>query len=250
MKRFKDFIFVSFLLHFLLVLLFSLVPGLHLPFLDPEKIVWVDLAKDNYEIVDILPPEKEEKPDESQFLGLYDSRVKEETIGPSELRPLPDEPASAQPKKEQKKSKQKSDETALKVPSPDAPRSKPNDIFSSAFPEDFYPDFKKGNHTYLNVLRFPDVQYFVRLKRAFKMTFNPSAGLREAYYQNRVTHGKVEATLGVTVDAKGNLAELFVFQGSGIEAYDQEVLRTVRASSPFSTPPDKLLDPNKLLRMS
>ena len=121
---------------------------------------------------------------------------------------------------------------------------------SSALPDDFYPDYKKGSRTYLNVLRHPDIQYFVLLKRVFKTTFDPIGALRAAFTNNQITRGSVETVLGVTLDAKGNLAELFVFKSSGISEYDQETLRTIRASAPFSTPPQKLLDAEGVIRMS
>jgi len=65
-----------------------------------------------------------------------------------------------------------------------------------------------------------------------------------------VTRGSVDVVLGVSVNKGGELAELFVFRSSGIPAYDEEALRTVRASSPFASPPDKFLAKDGLLRMS
>ena len=60
----------------------------------------------------------------------------------------------------------------------------------------------------------------------------------------------VDVVLGVSVDGTGNLRELFVFRSSSISSYDREAMRTVRSSSPFSTPPDKFMDDDGLLRMS
>ena len=119
-----------------------------------------------------------------------------------------------------------------------------------SFAEDFYPDFKKGTHTYLNILRFPEVQYFVVLKRIFKTTWNPLSPLRELAFNNQISRGNLEVVLGVSVDGKGNLTEAFVFRSSGIPKYDAEALRTIRASSPFSSPPNKFLAKDGLLRMS
>ncbi|MFA5812820.1 MAG: energy transducer TonB, partial [bacterium] len=116
--------------------------------------------------------------------------------------------------------------------------------------DDFYPDFRRGARTYLNVLRYPEVEYFVRLKRAFKMTFNPEPSLREHFSQNLITRGSIDVVLGVSVDKMGNLTELFVFRGSGVPTYDKEALRTVRASSPFAQPPSKFTDDDGMLRMS
>ncbi len=117
-------------------------------------------------------------------------------------------------------------------------------------PEDFYPDYKVGPHTYLNVLRFPNVQYFVRLKRIFKMTFNPIPILRNFAIARQVSRGHVEVVLGVVIDGGGRLARLFVIRGSGFREYDGEALRTVRDSSPFAKPPSNILGPDGQLRMS
>jgi TonB family protein len=60
----------------------------------------------------------------------------------------------------------------------------------------------------------------------------------------------VDVVLGVSVDRAGALAETFVFKSSGIPTYDEEALRTVRASAPFSSPPEKFLENDGVLRMS
>ena len=117
-------------------------------------------------------------------------------------------------------------------------------------PEDFFPDYKIGDHTYLNVLRFPNVQYFVRLKRIFKTTFNPVPVLRNYVMTNQVSRGTVEVVLGVEVDGGGRLARLFIINSSGLQGYDQEAVRTVRDSAPFAKVPDNLKDEDGILRMS
>ena len=116
--------------------------------------------------------------------------------------------------------------------------------------EDFFPDYKVGSHTYLNVQAHPDVGYFVRLKKVFRTTFNPVPALSSYFATNRVARGRVEVVVAITVDAKGNLEELFVVQDSGIRNYNDEVLRTVRDSSPFAAPPQKLLADDFKLRMA
>lgn len=118
------------------------------------------------------------------------------------------------------------------------------------FVHDFMPNLKIGDKTYLNAMAFPDVQYFTRLKRIFRMRFNPAPPLRSYFAGNRVITGSVNVTMAVTVSAKGQLQDLFIVQSSGIPAYDEEALRTVRESSPFSAVPDKILDKDGVLRMT
>ena len=234
MKRLRFYLLLSLLLHFLTLLLLR-IPDRRLPENLLAEPIWIDIQKGKYEVVDIEPPAREERPEEAQFLGLYDSRTKEQKVAVTPLSP---------PKSEKQRVREDKSTDLAAV-------QRPMDLGSeNLIPEDYYPDFRHGQHTYLNVLRFPDIQYFVRLKRAFKLTFNPLSPLREAYFHNRIARGKIETVLGLSIDAQGNLAELFVFRESGLETYDQEALRTIRASAPFSAPPAKLLDKEGMLRMS
>lgn len=115
--------------------------------------------------------------------------------------------------------------------------------------EDYYPNYSFGAHTYVNVLRYPDVEYFVRLKRAFKQTWNPFPAVQQYFSGGVARQNSIAVVLAVSVDPGGNMSELFVLKSSGSGYYDEEALRTVRANAPFSAPPATLLKEN-LLRMS
>ncbi|MDO8527303.1 MAG: TonB C-terminal domain-containing protein [Deltaproteobacteria bacterium] len=261
-KRYLPYIIISLLIHFLALVAFNVwrMPD----FANAEVAeapIWVDLKNQKFEIADIEPPAKEEKPVDSRFLGMYDSATPEEQVaqwqGKAKQQGTNGKPKSAEQKQNAKK-RENTPKDLLKFDKgifaskeqSSTPKNFDDGTPGDALPEDFYPDFKRGNHTYLNVYRFPDIQYFVRLKRVFKMTFDPVPSLRSAYASNQITRGTVETVLGVSVDAKGTLAEIFIFRTSGIDSYDQESLRTIRASAPFSAPPGKLLDKEGLLRMS
>lgn len=207
-------------------------------------------------LADITPPKQQVKPKKADYIGLYDSSVKQEQVART-----PPNPGTAQksakpqelPKQEEKPQKQESlaslyamkKEQAKKREDTASPSSRIGEL-----PEDFFPDYKIGKHTYLNVLRFPNVQYFVRLKRIFKTTFNPVPVLRSYYYSNQVSRGTVEVVLGVVVDGSGRLAKLFIINSSGLQGYDQEAVRTVRDSAPFAKVPDNLKGEDGMLRMS
>ena len=241
------FILASFLGHILLIALLAheVVP----PALQ-DQIVEVFQIEEPYQIADIAKPKVELRPKKAKFLGMYDSQVKRETVA-SGLRSRKRGRGRAT-REGRARSKERSDKL-LTFDRSIFDRKRPaweTEGGGSSVPEDFYPHFRRGPHTYLNVLRYPDVEYFVRLKRAFKITFSPESALRSYFAVNRVTRGSVDVVLGVSVDRTGELAELFLFRSSGIAAYDQEAMRTVRASSPFSTPPKKFLDDDGLLRMS
>ena len=236
--------------------------------------------KDNMRIADISEPEVQERPKKAKFVGMYDSVVPKETVGTGAVGPrgtkTKGEAKAKAKKKAQAKTKTKTksksksktkdklynfddDMFAMNDPSPPADKpvtpalpTKPlkgSISIGDASSGDFFPDIKRGNHTYLNVLRYPGVSYFVRLKRVFRTTFDPVPALRAYFSANRVARGSVDVVLAVSVNGQGNLAELFILRSSGIPSYDREAMRTVRASSPFARPPDKFLTDDGKLRM-
>ena len=253
LRQFLPYILLSLLLHILAVIFFKAPEFDPSKNMEAESPIWIDLKNNKYEIADIAKPKVEERSEDPRFLGMYDTKAKEQQVAARQGRR--EERTENGERKTEKQAFEKKEKSDSGIVAMREPREKPRLSFDEgspgeAPPDDFYPDFKKGERTYLNVLRFPEVAYFVRLKRAFKLTFDPYSPLREAYYANQITRGSIETVLGVSVDAKGNLSELFVFRPSGIESYDREALRTIKASSPFSAPPGKLLDKDGLVRMS
>jgi TonB family protein len=96
----------------------------------------------------------------------------------------------------------------------------------------------------------PNVQYFTQLKRIFRMSFSPERPLIAHFRYNRVVVGTVNVTMAMEVGSSGNLNKLFVVKSSGIPGYDEEALRTVRASSPFAAPPQAIMGKDGVLRMT
>lgn len=267
------FILASIIIH---ALLFTLVPQIvkSSPSFkeDPIEVFAVsDMPKSEnmpHRIADIEKPQVEQRPDSAKFLGMYDSKVPDETVGifrPGKTKIGGDTQGKFSPPKIKKdvggtkaatKNISKGDLFAFNKDIFDDTResaakseSKLSGNGDNAL-NDYYPDFRRGANTYLNVLRYPGVEYFVRLKHAFKIAFNPEPSLMEHFSRNLVTRGSIDVVLGVTVGRSGELSELFVFRTSGIPSYDQEALRTVRASSPFSSPPEKFLSKDGALHMS
>lgn len=107
--------------------------------------------------------------------------------------------------------------------------------------DDFLPDYQYGDHTYVNIFRHPDVEYFVMLKRIFRQTWNPIPSVQYSAASGYPLTLPLQVVLAVSVSPQGSLSELFILKKSGMPAYDEEALRTIRASSPFSSPPAKLL---------
>ncbi len=233
---------------FLHLLIFIVSPWMLQSFSDDieEELVEVIPLQEmgeEYRIADIAEPLNQQKPNKTNLLGRYNSTVKKETVSSRKSKQ-----AKRQIKKQDSQKKYSFDKKAFSSKlEKEIGIGKGN---NSGGINDYFPDYQRGQHTYLNVLRYPDVEYFVRLKRAFRITFNPNPALRQHFRSNQVARGSVEVVLAVSVDSKGELAELFILRSSGIKTYDQEGLRTVRASSPFAKPPQKFLDDDGALRMS
>lgn len=266
------YVLVSLIIHALLFLLVpQLVPAL--PALAEKSIEVVPIveegpARQPMRIADIAEPKEQVRPKQAKFLGMYDSTVTQESVATvnrpgtsgeaKQKRPAPQKKTPPEPtlKNLMKGSGDRLLAFDRKLFEAKPPRVQsaiekhPVSIGDGGSRNDFFPDFRRGAKTYLNVLRYPEVEYFVRMKRAFRMTFNPEPPLREYFSMNQVARGSIDVVLGVSVDRMGNLAELFVFRGSGIPSYDGEALRTVRASSPFAAPPSKFTDDDGMLRMS
>jgi len=274
-------ILLSVLLHLLFVGFFYFVG----PLLETDREtaapieVFLQKPDGGWQIADIDEPAVQQKPDKSRLLGMYNQKADEETVALSRTGPRGSGGGQKQGSKGSPKTssdsaekqrtaqrekispKQKGKDINLyqfdrKIFSSNKPQQKSDSMMISSgrgeggLSEDFFPDFKVGGKTYVNVLRYPEVEYFVRLKRIFRMTWDPVSAIRSKPVNLSVSRGVVSCVLGVSVDKAGNMSELFVLKSSGIPVYDAEALRTIRASSPFASPPGKFLEKDGVLRMS
>ena len=203
------------------------------------------------QIADIVPPRYSERPEQADFLGLYDSKVKEETVAvtPPQASPPPGKPQTT-PSSERDASRYALAHPQFQYKKDTAPSGQEGWRIEDNLPEDYFPNYKLGPHTYLNVQRYPQITYFVRLKKIFRTTFDPVPALRQSFTLNQVSRGHVEVLLGVEVGRQGELQKVFVITSSGLAAYDREALRTIRDSAPFAAPPIELLAPDGSLRMT
>lgn len=235
---------ISLLLHLVIISVAAYLEGLKKS-MPKEEIVMVDLTKDDWKIADIKPP-KEERPENSHHLGMYDSKTEKEMVSDKIVR-APGRPETRGGKgiDNYKKDLDKIfEDSKMKGPKKIVKKSKDriSEPFATRMPEDFYPDYKRGPHTYINVLKHPDVTYFVMLKRVFKLAWDPTSALmRHRAIGGQVSRGSIKVVLGISINKTGAMEELFVINGSGLSEYDAEALRAVKASAPFSAPPTKLM---------
>lgn len=228
------FLLLSLLLHLLFAGAGAWVDLFHVRPVKPPEVVEVTLIPERpLQIADIPKPEKEQRPKKAKFAGIYDSSVDEEQVVPV---PRPGGKGGAK-------------KSATKIPAKNVLSGSGEMEGPDGLPGDFFPDHKIGDKTYLNVLRFPKVGYFVRLKKIFNTTWNPRPALTASLGANQISKGQVSVKLAVSIDRSGNLAELFVIHSSGLAAYDREAVRTIRDSSPFAAPPPDLLEGPSRLQM-
>ncbi len=275
----KPFLFLLFSLLFHALLILCLSPLILKPRVRPsEQVIEVSLVPQPREIADIPPPKKEETPEEAKLAALYNQKVAKETVAPStpgangapasSVKTPPKEKAEAETKSPEKTenrekgaSLEKSEVEKTKPEKTKTPSQNPPKTPSESTPpsldarfgspdqsQEFFPDFARGGHTYVNTLRYPNLAYFVELKRRFRAAFNPVSTLRR--HMNEIPGRTISTVLGVSVNPRGELIELFVHQGSGLSAYDEYVEKIIRESAPFSSPPPQLLEKDRTLRMS
>lgn len=224
--------------------------------IEPKPLM-IDLVKEPApkQIVDIPKPVHEVAPEKASAQALYNQKVKEEQVtaqpkvGPSNKTEPKAQPVKKEtPKKEEpqkvasKKEEPKQEPVVKKTPTNDPATKGMGDSGG-----DFLQNFKVGNKTYINAQANPNIGYFVELKRKFRLTFNPSI-LRN--YVSQIHSNKIESVVGMSLNQKGELTEVTIIRGSGINAYDLEGVRTIKQSAPFTAPPSNLLDKDGFLRIA
>lgn len=195
------------------------------------------LASQVMDVVYLTEPANQIRPRHATKWGREDHATTEETV--ARHRPLP---------------MAKSPAVAPRAPSHDtaarplhAPRLPATAIvrqldggLTAHLPEDYFPNYKHGAHTYVNVWRHPDVGYFVEIKQMVGTAWNPLP-VAHAHLPVLSRQGALKTVLGITIDREGNLEEKFVLKSSGVAAFDAEALRAFTMSAPFFAPPDELL---------
>ncbi len=103
-------------------------------------------------------------------------------------------------------------------------------------------DVEEGDATALNTRRFRFAEFFLRVKSAIAREWDPNrawdARDPTAQRYGRRTRG---AVVDIVLEPEGGLREVRVVHGSGVDFYDREVVRAIRAAAPFPNPPRALV---------
>lgn len=114
------FVYIALFLHFLILILFYLVPKKYWEFsasTPEEQVVWVENIPPPVDVAAIDPPSEEKRPEKARHAGEYNSSVKEERVAPS--RPMSPSRPSA-PRRRVSKS--------VSAPQPKSPSPEPRAI--------------------------------------------------------------------------------------------------------------------------
>ncbi len=111
-------------------------------------------------------------------------------------------------------------------------------------------NFKYGKYTYLNIKRYPDVEYFIDLKKRFEAEWEPVSTLRNDLQGNMCQGRAFSTVIGVGAKDTGDVTEVFVLKSSGLPSYDSEAIRTIRALGILPAPTENLLEKGGILRMA
>ncbi len=109
-------------------------------------------------------------------------------------------------------------------------------------PGERLPDVEEGDATALNTRRFRFAEFFLRVKSAIAREWDPNRAwdARDPSSQRygRRTRG---TTVDIVLEPAGDVRDVRLVASSGLDFYDREVVRAIRAASPFPNPPRALV---------
>jgi TonB family protein len=103
-------------------------------------------------------------------------------------------------------------------------------------------DVEEGDATALNTRRFRFAEFFLRVKSAISREWDPNRAwdARDPTAQ-RYGRRTRDAVVDIVLEPEGGLHDVRVVRGSGVDFYDREVVRAIRAAAPFPNPPRALV---------
>ncbi|HUL58347.1 MAG TPA: cell envelope integrity protein TolA [Anaeromyxobacteraceae bacterium] len=111
-------------------------------------------------------------------------------------------------------------------------------------------DLEEGDSTSLNTRRFKYATYYSQFYAAVAATWNPT-GVFRVRDPDGTTYGSRDyvTRVDIVLDEQGQVKDLRMVSGSGLEFLDREALRAVRDAAPFPNPPRGIIDEQGLIRL-
>jgi len=116
---------------------------------------------------------------------------------------------------------------------------------------DYMRDVPEGDKTLLNRKRSHYWAFFDRVKTEVAKQWSPVTE-----YRKRDPYGDVYgvkdrySTVHVTLNGDGSVRQLYMQRQSGLDFFDDEAIRSLRAAAPFHNPPEDLKDKDELIHFN
>jgi TonB family protein len=116
------------------------------------------------------------------------------------------------------------------------------DKLAGAAPNDKL-DEDEGEGTFLNTREWKYSSFFNRVKQAVGLHWDPGRVLRERDPTGNIYGNQDRRTLlQVTLSDRGEVKEIHVDKGCGVEFLDQEAIAAFQRAQPFPNPPSGLVE--------
>lgn len=116
---------------------------------------------------------------------------------------------------------------------------------------DYLSDVEEGEKTLLNRKRSRYWSFMERLKEGVAREWNPVDEYRRRDPYGNVYGVKDRYTVvNMTLNSDGSMRTLYVAKSSGLDFYDREAVRALRAAAPFPNPPEGLKDQDGLIHIN
>ncbi|HSW61588.1 MAG TPA: TonB family protein, partial [bacterium] len=137
-----------------------------------------------------------------------------------------------------------------RIPNRFLPYLNGNDPLLTTPSNDFLKDIEKEDETALNTKKFIYSAYFNKIKQAISKHWTPAYVLMINDPGGHVYGRKDRFTkLVVHISSNGTLARVRVDVSSGIDFLDREAINAFKMASPFSPPPEVLLNNENMLEI-
>jgi TonB family protein len=116
---------------------------------------------------------------------------------------------------------------------------------------DYMRDVPEGDKNLLNRKRSRYWSFMDRIRRQVEQTWSPVAEYRKRDPTGDVYGVKDKVSiLGVTLNGDGSVRKIYVAHPSGLDFYDDEAVRAIRAAAPFPNPPEGIKDQDGLIHFN
>mgnify|MGYP006289168951 CR=1 FL=1 len=116
---------------------------------------------------------------------------------------------------------------------------------------DYMRDVPEGNKNLLNRKRSRYWSFMDRIRRQVVQHWSPVAEYRKRDPTGDVYGVKDKVSiLGVTLNGDGSVRKIYVAHPSGLDFYDDEAVRAIRAAAPFHNPPEGIKDEDGLVHFN